>query len=741
MRHAAPVIVFAMLLFAALAAWLWSAGTGAPVPLEGLVVVPPTGDLSDQGTDTLRERARAGSCAVAEPLWWEVTEREPDDLEAWKALARCGRSDEIDAVVADAAELFEESRVLAVVPAVLDALDVRDLVPILNEVQADASDPADLRRIGELRLALGDVTGAVDALQKALQLDPEDAESHVQLGYALVDAGRVSEAREAFRRGVASEPPGLRMTRLYAMSVAWPAPFSGVVLGLVGLAATLGVRRGGVSAIIGDERARDRTTDAITVAAGLLATSALLAWFALTADRMAFGLLLVLCAFSAFWLAASPLRSLLGRGLSGLGSNAAALLAGRLQDRVARLPLWGQVAMAVTSLALLLVFVPLLGDVTARVALGALVAVVLVSTMGALLLRLLGLSRTLKTALRWLGVAGTLPFLLFFLYFERRSMVDALFSGTFIDRDAQNRLVAYLIVWGIGLALAWLLARILATSILDPLGRILQTVERVRSGDFDVRVGVERHDEIGQLGAAVEEMAAGLRQREEMRQTFRRYLDPEVAERLMAGDAKVLQGRLVHATVLFSDVRGFTSLSERLEPAQVVGILNEYLARMEPVVRRWGGVVDKFLGDGMLAVWDVPEPRSEGPLAGIPGERLAVQAAVEMLEALRAFDEELQMRGLPSLSIGIGVNSGELIAGPVGSRDRMEYTVIGDTVNTAQRVEGQARGDAPLLVTESVAKVLAPYAELEPREPVALKGKAEPVPLFRVIRILVPPGR
>lgn len=735
MRHGRSTLLFTMLLMVAivtLGVQLWGV-RDTVAPLDQFVDVPHPEDLAAVDANLLRERARAATCADAVPIWWEIVAR-GDDPEAYKAIAICGRGARIDGVLEDTTQLLGRSRVLGLVPAMLDAFELRDLVPILNEVQATAGDAATLRQLGEIRQRLGDLDGAVVALQQALRLDPQDVESHVALGYALVESGRVDEARAAFRQGLAQERAGPRMTRMYAMAVAWPVPFVGIATALVGLAVSLGLRRD--SELLGAlDRSSGTLVEAQVLLWSVLCAAGLGAWFAYSGDRVAFGLLMVGALGASGWMAMSPLRAPLGRGIAWLGRQLGLLAAGRIHLKLAKLPPAVQVAILLVSTAAVVVFIPLVRDADVQIALLFLTAMLLFSTIGSLLLRLLDESRSLRHTLRWIGIAATLPFLLFFLNFERKSIADALFSGTLLDSEAQTRLAVYTLVWLLGLGFALLLARILATSILDPLGRVMSALERVRGGDFDVPAQVARRDEIGSLAGAVAEMAAGLRQREEMRQTFRRYVNPQVAERLMRGDDAVLRGRLVHATVLFSDVRGFTSMSERLGPAEIVELLNEYFARMEPVVRRWGGVVDKFLGDGMLAVWDVPEPIRDGPHADVPGERLAVEAALDMLDALRSFNEELAARGLRPLAIGIGINAGELIAGPVGSRDRQEYTVIGDTVNTAQRVETAARGASPLLVTEAVASVLEGGFALDPQEPVALKGKREALVLYAVSRL------
>jgi class 3 adenylate cyclase/tetratricopeptide (TPR) repeat protein len=733
LRKIGPAPLFALILVVGVIAWVVQAGRTdrqhGLQPLQAVAEVPTT-VLEPLSVDEARTRARAAtSCQAAMRAWWEVIRLAGDDLEAYKAIASCqGGSDGIDSVVGDTTRAFEQSRVLGVVPTLLDVLDVRDVVPILNQVQAQKSGDADaLRQMGELRLGLGDLEGAVSAFEQSIALDPDDAEGPIRLGYALVDAGRIADARASFRQGLANQPLRERVLRAYAMAVAWPIPFGVICLGVLGLGVSLWVRADTAAG------GRDALTGWSLIASALAVAVGLGLYFMLTADKMAFGLIVLATSGVGAWILFYPLRGAAWRVFSGFWENVALIAAGQIHHRLARLPWAAQLGILGATVVGIIVFLPRVQNVDLFLFLAFLSAMLLFSTVGALLLRLLDESRSLVSTLRWLGIAGTLPFLLFFLYFERESLLTALFHGWTLDRGAQNRLAGYLIVWSSGLFLAILLARILATAILDPLGQIIGAIARVRNGELDLRVDLPpRKDEIGALALAVDEMALGLRQREQLKETFRKYIDPRVAEKLMHGDEGVTKGNKLHATVLFADLRGFTARSEDADPTDVVGVLNEYLGRMEPVIRRWGGSVDKFLGDGILAVWDVPEPLTSGEHAGVRGEELAVRAAIGMVQALEAFNEELGTRGIEALTVGVGINAGEVIAGPVGSRERQEYTVIGDVVNTAQRIESQARGDTPILVSEAVAAAVRGKVELVEREPIALKGKKEPVTLWSV---------
>ncbi len=693
----------------------------------------PVADMADLPTVRIRDRARASGCSAAVPMWWEVIEREGDDIEAYKAIAHCGSRREIEGVIDDTKSLFEQSRVLAVVPALLDELHVKDLVPILDEVEAKKDKTAlDYLFIGRALERLGDPVGAAGALTSALSLDPDNSELHLQLGYLRVSEGRMGEARLAFRRALRSESlTGVRASRLYAVSVAYPWAFLSLVLSLLSLGAVFATRSDGQIIALYEDAIEPEWIRRIYIGSVAIPTLILAIDFQQTGDRAAFAMLGILAIFLAGWLLFYPFRDVV-RGFVGWATEfVGETFRGTVYQRLSGRSAAEQLIILLSTVVAIVFFVPLIPNFDARMLTLLALGLLLVSTVGVIILGILERVGSLRVSLAWLSVGGTIPFLLFFLNLER----ERLLSG-WMTRQAWRPMVGYAIVWGVGVMLALLLARILSRSILSPVSQVIDTVEAIREGDFSARSGVLRRDEIGQLAHAVDDMAEGLAQRERIKKTFRQYVDPTVAERLMEGDGDMELGFAVRATVLFSDVRGFTTLSEGLEPGAVVAILNDYFGRMAPIVRRWGGVVDKFIGDGMMCTWDVPEPVQTGRLAGVPGPRLAVQAGVEMLQALEVFNEELTAKGLGTLQIGIGIQEGPVIAGPVGSDDRKEYTVIGDTVNTAARFEGVARGDNPLVIGETVAAVVGPYCDLLELEPMQLKGKAEPVPVWKVIQIL-----
>jgi len=255
---------------------------------------------------------------------------------------------------------------------------------------------------------------------------------------------------------------------------------------------------------------------------------------------------------------------------------------------------------------------------------------------------------------------------------------------------------------------------------------------------LDSRLTARRYDErdvefatafaaVAAAAVASSRAAERLRQEAVARESFGRYFAPEVAARIAADpNAARPGGDRRPVAVLFSDLRGFTALAERMAPDDVAALLSEYFGEMTECVFRNGGTLDKFMGDAVMAQWGAPACNADDPVR-------AVTAALEMVASLAAMNARWAVAGRPQLGVGVGLNYGEAFAGNIGSERRLEFTVIGDTVNTAARLCRSAEA-GEVLVTESVRLALAQAGadiRLEPRTPLALKGKADLVPVFR----------
>jgi adenylate cyclase len=240
---------------------------------------------------------------------------------------------------------------------------------------------------------------------------------------------------------------------------------------------------------------------------------------------------------------------------------------------------------------------------------------------------------------------------------------------------------------GIEVLLLTLCSMLIARRVTVPLKQLCSAMGEVAKGNFDVDSGVHLDDEIGEAATALHSMAHDLKEREHIKLAFARYVSHQVAEIVLkhpTSQANALVGQRRRITVLFADVRGFTSISERLPPEEVVSLLNEYFERMVEAIFKHGGTLDKFLGDGLMAIFG-------SPLEDSYQEENALAAALEMLSAASDLSHRITEKYGQTFRIGIGINSGTAVVGNIGSSKRMEYTAIGDTVNLASRLESQTK--------------------------------------------------
>jgi len=282
----------------------------------------------------------------------------------------------------------------------------------------------------------------------------------------------------------------------------------------------------------------------------------------------------------------------------------------------------------------------------------------------------------------------------------------------------------------IGICLALLIVvfvgTLVARRITRPLLEVVEASRAVATGDLEQQVEVRTNDEVGVLAQSFNEMVEGLRRGQFIRETFGRAVSPEVVEELMAGGLE-LGGETRQVTVLLSDIRGFTTLSEKLPAETVVKWLNEYLGTVTAAIGAHGGVVNKFIGDAVLAIFGAPQNQPDSALR-------SVKAAFEMRRRLAELNRARRLRGEVELRNGIGLSSGRMVAGIIGSQERWEYTVIGDAVNVAARIESLNKeypDYAALATAETVTELGdTSWLELDDLGDIQVKGRVKAVRVY-----------
>jgi class 3 adenylate cyclase len=283
----------------------------------------------------------------------------------------------------------------------------------------------------------------------------------------------------------------------------------------------------------------------------------------------------------------------------------------------------------------------------------------------------------------------------------------------------------YTVLCGL-LVAALALSFIFAGTMTKPLRALVAGTRAVEKGDLDYRIKVSTRDELGQLAASFNEMVGDLKEKERVKALFGRYLPKAVAERALEMQGEIaLGGEQKDVAILFADIRGFTALSERLAPPQVVAMLNDYYTRMIDVLFDNDGTLDKTIGDAIMAVFGAPISDPDATVK-------ALRTALGMREALKAFNAARVARGEEAIQIGIGVNTGIVVAGNLGSVKQLSYTVIGDEVNLASRMCSNAKA-GQILVTEAVWRKTKWQFEFNALEPIKVKNVSHPVQVYEVI--------
>jgi adenylate cyclase len=266
----------------------------------------------------------------------------------------------------------------------------------------------------------------------------------------------------------------------------------------------------------------------------------------------------------------------------------------------------------------------------------------------------------------------------------------------------------------------------LATVMSRAIKRLQAAQKRLEQQDFVHVDAVKTGDELEDLATGFNSMVDQLKAADEMKTTMGKYMARKVMAHLLK-EKMSLGGEKLEVTILFTDIRSFTTISENMDPQALVALLNEYFTEMVTIVLGQDGVVDKYIGDAIMVVFGAPEPMADDALR-------ALRSAVGMRNALRKLNDRLAERGMPPLRTGIGIHTGEVIAGSIGHEEQRQYTVIGDAVNLASRLETATKDlGVNILISEHTYALVKDHVEARPMKEIHVKGRAQPVMTYEVL--------
>ncbi len=298
----------------------------------------------------------------------------------------------------------------------------------------------------------------------------------------------------------------------------------------------------------------------------------------------------------------------------------------------------------------------------------------------------------------------------------------------------QRAIIISGVVTAIAAILGFVFAMLVGSGITRPVMRLLEGTREVEAGRLDGAIAITTQDEIGQLSAAFNRMIETLRHNQRIRETFGRYINPRIAEGLLEQPAiAATEGQRRIMTVMFCDMKGFTSLSEGVTPSGLVKIMNLYLSTMSAPVHAHRGIIDKYIGDAIMAYWGAPfvEEAEQTHLAALA----AIDMIGQVSQLRKDLPELLGVRAIPTdCDIRIGIATGEALVGSIGSEFMMSYTVLGDTVNLASRLEGANKFyGSRSLISEATATACAATIELREIDRLVVMGQSQPVAVFEII--------
>jgi len=275
------------------------------------------------------------------------------------------------------------------------------------------------------------------------------------------------------------------------------------------------------------------------------------------------------------------------------------------------------------------------------------------------------------------------------------------------------------------LVVCLVLAYFFSKSISEPLLQIKNVIKEVEKNNLDTRVEIVSNDELGEVAEGLNQMITSMRENQSLKESFGKFVSQEIRDEIIAGKT-TLDGEMKRATLLFSDLRNFTTLVEQNHPKHVVTIMNQYFNEMTRAIKANRGLILQYVGDEIEAVFGAPIGFDDHP-------DMAVKAALEMRRRLDALNMRLEQQGFEPLSHGIGIHSGAVLAGNIGSEERMSYALVGDTVNSASRIEGLTKQyQCDIIISQTTYNLLTESYPTEQLAPVRVKGKEDELIIYRL---------
>jgi adenylate cyclase len=304
--------------------------------------------------------------------------------------------------------------------------------------------------------------------------------------------------------------------------------------------------------------------------------------------------------------------------------------------------------------------------------------------------------------------------------------IAAALDVTTIKQIVLRNLIYALVVLLVATATSIAIGTRLATVMSRAIKRLQAAQKRLELQDFVHVDAVKTGDELEDLATGFNQMVDQLKAADEMKRTMGKYMARKVMAHLLK-EKMSLGGEKLNVTILFTDIRSFTSISENMDPQALVTLLNEYFTEMVTIVLGQDGVVDKYIGDAIMVVFGAPEPEPNDALR-------AVRSAVGMRDALRKLNDRIEARGMTPLRTGIGIHTGEVIAGSIGHEEQRQYTVIGDAVNLASRLESATKDlGVNILISEHTYEIVKDHVQARAMKEITVKGRARPVMTYEVI--------